>query len=208
MKKKIPLIGISIIAVVLLILGSLTNVIGYQSVKSTAVNDSPLFRTRTQRATNQQQNNITSQYLGEGQKNLLQFPTRDNKMESLKKVIDFISKMDDKTFAWFTELCIQRTRQNNSLRDLSRNDIVDALHLLKTRPETVINPFINRSNYKITSYAYSICHWTPGCIPGTILIFLACLIAYYIVYKTIGQYGPFCWLTFWICTNVNERIEL
>ncbi len=64
MDKK-PLIGVSICAMILLVLGSLTNVVGYQSVKST-VNDSPLFQTRTQRATNQQRNFITSQYLGKG----------------------------------------------------------------------------------------------------------------------------------------------
>jgi len=39
---KKPLIAVSLCAVVLLLLGSLSNVVGYQSVKST-VNDSPLF---------------------------------------------------------------------------------------------------------------------------------------------------------------------
>ena len=85
--RKSPLIGVSIIAVVLLVLGSLTNVVGYQSVKSTSMNDSPLFKTRTQKATNQQQNIITSQYLGKGKENLLYFPMRDNRTELLKKVI-------------------------------------------------------------------------------------------------------------------------
>jgi hypothetical protein len=42
MDKK-PLIGVSICAVVLLVLGSLSNVVGYQSVKSTTVNESPLW---------------------------------------------------------------------------------------------------------------------------------------------------------------------
>jgi hypothetical protein len=65
MDKK-PLIGVSICAVVLLVLGSLTNVVGYQPVKSTALSDSPLFRIRTQRTIHQQRNMITSQYLGEG----------------------------------------------------------------------------------------------------------------------------------------------
>jgi hypothetical protein len=38
MKKKISLIGVSIIAVVLLVLGSLTNVVGYQQVQSSNQN--------------------------------------------------------------------------------------------------------------------------------------------------------------------------
>jgi len=65
MNKK-PLIGVSLCAVVLLVIASLTNVVGYQSVKSTALSDSPLFRIRTQRTIHQQRNMITSQYLGEG----------------------------------------------------------------------------------------------------------------------------------------------
>jgi hypothetical protein len=49
MDKK-PLMVVCICAVVLLVLGLLSNVVGYQSVKSLVVND--LFITRTQRATN------------------------------------------------------------------------------------------------------------------------------------------------------------
>ncbi len=41
--NKYPLIGVSILAVVLLVLGSLSNVVGYQSIQSSGVNDSPLF---------------------------------------------------------------------------------------------------------------------------------------------------------------------
>jgi hypothetical protein len=48
MDKK-PLIGVNILAVVLLVMGSLSNVVGYQSVKSMTVKDSPLFATRTQK---------------------------------------------------------------------------------------------------------------------------------------------------------------
>jgi len=149
MDKK-PLIGVSILAVVLLVMGSLSNVVGYQSVKS-ALNDSPLFQTRTQRATNQQQNSITSRYLRREEGNLLQFPIRDNQTEQLKKVIDIISKMGEKTFARFTELCIQRIRQDKSLKETNPNDIEKALCLLKTKSILNINPFINRNNQDITS---------------------------------------------------------
>jgi len=65
MMDKKPLIGVSICAVVLLVLGSLSNVVGYQSVKST-VTDSPLFRVKIQRFLHNQPNKITYRYLGEG----------------------------------------------------------------------------------------------------------------------------------------------
>ncbi|PNX52277.1 MAG: hypothetical protein BV458_10375, partial [Thermoplasmata archaeon M9B2D] len=138
-------IGISVVTVVIVVFGSLANVVGYQSVKST-INDSPLFNVRTQRATNQQQKILTSQYLGMGKENLLQFPIRDSRTEQLSKTIDIISNMDDTTFARFTELCIQKARQDDTLHDLSRNQIVQAFLILKTKPEFVVNTTTN-GNY-------------------------------------------------------------
>jgi hypothetical protein len=169
MDKK-PLIGVSICAVVLLVLGSLSNVVGYSSVKST-VNDSPLFATRTQRATNQQQNLLTSQYLGMGKETLLQFSIRDNRTEQLKKAIDIISKMDDKVFAWFTELCLRRIRQDKSLEDMNPNKIITSLYLLKTNSLAIINSFTDKNDEEVTSDGLiTICFWFPGCIPMIIIL--------------------------------------
>jgi DNA-binding transcriptional regulator YiaG len=168
--NKYPLIGASICAVVLLVLGSLTNVVGYQSVKSTAVNDSPLFRTRTQRATNQQQNLITSQYLGRGKENLLQFQIIDNRGESLKKTVEIISKMDDETFARFTELCIKKARQDKTLRDINPNEITQILSPLRTKSELFAHFLITSNNQQATyCQLLSIC-WEPGCILAWIWI--------------------------------------
>jgi hypothetical protein len=174
MDKK-PLIVVSICAVVLLVLGSLSNVVGYQSLKSTTVNDSPLFQTRTQRATNQQQNSITSQYLGMGKEALLQFPIRDNRTEQLKKAVDIISKMGDKTFAQFTELCLQKVRQDNTLQDISNYQIVQALLLLKTNPKAILNIFTNKDNHPITSSEwFSLCQqiFWYDCFAGNILFLI------------------------------------
>ena len=171
MDKK-PLIIVSLCAMVLLVLASLGNVVGYQSVKST-VNDSPLFETRTQRATNQQQNTLTSQYLGMGKENLLQFPIRNNKDALMKTAIEIISKMDDTTFQRFTELCIQKIRHDDSFKDSNSSDIVKGLKLMKTKSVTIINPFLSRINQSITS-GYTICYWILGCIPTWII--MICLI--------------------------------
>ena len=172
MDKK-PLIVVSLCAVVLLVLGSLSNVVGYQSVKST-VSDSPLFTTRAQRAINQQQNILTSQYLGMEKGNLLQFPIKDNKTEQLKKVVDFISKMGDKTFAHLIELYIQKARQDNTLQCLSDYQIVQALLLLKTNPKAILNIFTNKDNHPVTSSEwFSLCQWGPFyCIIFNILLII------------------------------------
>jgi hypothetical protein len=202
MDKK-SLIGVSICAVVLLVLGSLSNVVGYQSVKPT-VNDSPLFKTRTQRATNQQQNILTSQYLGMGEGNFMQFPMRDSRTEQLKKAIEFINKMDDKSFERFTELCIQRIRQDKSLKDTNPNDILKALYVLKTKKVSTINSFINKNNQDITSSGLNtICIWFLGCIPYYIItlpfIIILLLIGLYL--ETHPTTGPGCWSHNYLCNE-------
>ena len=203
--EKYPLIGVSIIAVVLLVLGSLTNVVGYQQVQSTAVNDSPLFRTRTQRATNQQQNIITSQYLGKGKGNLWQFPIRDNRTEQLKKAIDIISKMGDKTFEQFTELCIKKARQDNTLQGISDYQIVQALLLLKTNPKAILNSFTNRNNHPITSSEwFSLCQELPfDCIAFNIffLIFAIVFFVCFIIALYISGPTSFTCISYCICLN-------
>jgi hypothetical protein len=173
MDKK-PLIVVSFCVVVLLVLGSLSNVVGYQSVKST-VNDSPLFQTRTQRATNQQQDFLTSQYLGMGKGSLWQFPFRDNRTQQLKKAIDIISKMDDKTFAWFTELCISNIKHSNSLIEISPTDFLQIVCQLRTKSETH-NDFVKDEPPSI--FYFSLCGWGPGCI---LQLFIAGVIAIVVV---------------------------
>jgi hypothetical protein len=173
MKRKWLAVGVSICAVVLLVLGSLSNVVGYESVKSTSVNDSPLFTTRTQRATNQQQNILTSQYLGMGKENLLQFPTKDIKIESLIKAIEFISKMDDETFERFTELVIQQSKQDDSLRDINPNEIKQILNQLKTTSITLLNSLMYKNNYQLNSTPMiPTINWFPGCFLVIFFVFL------------------------------------
>lgn len=167
MMGKNPFIVVSICAVVLLVLGSLTNVVGYQSVKST-VTDSPLFRMRTQRANNQQQNSITSQYLGMGNGNIVCFPIRDSKTELLKKAIELISKMDDTTYKRLIEECIQKIRQDNTLRNSDLNNFTQI---------ALFHPTCN----DMTSG-----NWYPGCFFYAILLsmyYLIDFIFFIIIYR-------------------------
>lgn len=180
MGRKWISVGVNIVATVLLVLGSLSNVVGFQSMKSSAVIDTPLFSLRIQRATNQKQNIITTQYLGINEKNLLQFPIKNNTTEQLKKTIDILSKMDGKTFERFTEICIQKARQNDTQQDLSHYQIVQALLLLKTNPDAFINFYAIRDNQELPKTAltycgtHTICVWGPGCL--LILIFWSMIV--------------------------------
>ena len=190
MQKK-PLIGVSICAVVLLVMGSLSNVVGYQSVKST-VNDSPLFQTRTQRATNQQQNTLTFQYLRMGKENLLRFQMRDNKVESLRKTIESISKMDDKTFKKFRELCIQKARQDVTLQDINPEEISEILHQLTIPPERNIL-YQLRNNYNITAPTIlvdTLCNYYLGCLIFEFLFFVYWVLVF--IYMDIIDFTSQC----------------
>jgi len=203
MDKKL-LIMTSICAMVLLLLGSLSNVVGYQSVKS-ATNDSPLFQTRTQRVTNSEQKSIKTQYLGNGYTNQLQFPLRETNIGSLIKVIEIINQMDNKTITRFTEFCIQKIKTENSMREMTPLEIQQSIYLLKTRPQIILNSLIDKSPQDLTSGAIqSICHdWFPGCIPISILryIFESIIILISIIYFKFISY---CSDTYAPCGDMSK----
>jgi hypothetical protein len=146
MDKK-PLIGVSILAVVLLVLGSLSNVVGYQSVKST-VNDSPLFKIRTQRETSQQQNTLTSQYLGKGI-NTLSFPLRDTNTKMIQKFIDRIRTMDDDTFNRFIDYVVNQINHKNNLKSVDVDEFIKELRQIRKNTQNIVVDK-DLDDYKIT----------------------------------------------------------
>jgi len=94
MKKNI-LVG-SIIAVAILMAVSFTSVVGYSSVASNSVMNSPLFHMRTSRAIGQQSKDIHRQYITKG--SIVWFPAQDEKTIVTQEIVDRIRKMDEKTF--------------------------------------------------------------------------------------------------------------
>jgi hypothetical protein len=167
---KKPLVGISILVVVLFILGSLSNVVGYQSAKST-VNNSPLFQTRTQRAINQQKNTLSSQYIGMEKQNLINFPMRDNGTEQLRKAIDIINKMDEKTFHRFSVKMKNLLSQQEKTKNIDVNEIEQALHQLRKNSEVFQSQTAFDSKIQTLFDPPTVC-WIPGCILGGLLILL------------------------------------
>jgi len=191
--NKNPLIGVSILAVILLVLGSLSNVVGYQSIQSSDVNDSPLFSVRTQRATNHQQNTFTLQYLGKGTGNILQFPIRDNKTELVIKAIKYINEMDEETFTRFTVLCIQKAQHNTNFNNANASEIRQALQLLRIKPNTIINLLMNRNNLNITTKFPVLCFILDMIILTIQLTYLFVFSAMFsCVFTACGSRGTFC----------------
>jgi hypothetical protein len=193
MKRKWLAIGISIIAVVLLVLGSLSNVVGYQSVKST-MNDSPLFKTRAQRATNQQQNILTSQYLGKGV-NTIQFPLRDIQTEQIQKIIEIIQKMDDNEFNRLQNLILSRFYEKKNNIDIDATQLITFLKQIKSSTKSLKIILNNNGNNTHTDPPTLLTAWegccnsfyaTPPCIILWIIVIL--LIPFFLIFQflTLG----------------------
>jgi hypothetical protein len=162
--RKFPLIGVSIIAVVLLILVSLTNVVGYQSVQSSGGNDSPLFSVRTKRAINQvNRDAVTFNYLGKGQYSM-PFPERDNRTELIQKVIDRIRTMDDDSFNRFIDNAVNQINHKDNLKDISVIELIKRLRQIrKSQQDIRVYKDKNDGNWTyLSNFRPTVC-WFPGC---------------------------------------------
>jgi len=143
MNKKI-LIG-SLVAVVILILVSFTGVVGYQTTKSSTIaKASPLFTVRSSRAIDGESKGLSCDYVGKGKDNFLSIPRRDSKQLLLDKLINRISKMDDKSFDRFVKIVIANINQNNKINDVEVNDeeIAVMLSQLRDNSEVIKNNFM------------------------------------------------------------------
>ena len=172
---KYPLIGVSICAVVLLILGSLTNVVGYQSVKSTAVNDSPLFTTRTQRATKQQHNILTSQYLGKGKVYNLLILSRPDKSNSVYEIISRIQAMDDVSFQRFVKFAVNRLSEQERLKVITPQNLIAELYKIRDNTHAFTDDRSSVVGNITWSDTPTLC-WYPGCIVALLQDFILYLL--------------------------------
>jgi len=131
MNKKI-LLG-SIITVVILVLVSFTGVVGYQTTKSlTIARASPLFSIRTSRAIDEESKDLACDYVGKGEESVLSIPKRNDTKIEIEKVLDILTKIDDKTFNNFIKKIIQDKR----VKDREIQTITKALfHLRNTYKE-------------------------------------------------------------------------
>jgi len=147
-------------------------VVGFQTVKS-SVNDSPLFQTRTQRATNKQQNSITSQYLGKGL-NVLSVPLRNNRMEQTKKVIEVIQKMNDNEFNRFQNLILSRFYEQKNNIDIDVTQLVPLLKQIKSHTKDLKIILINNDKNTHTDPPTLLTAWEGCC--GTFYVTPLCIV--------------------------------
>lgn len=157
-------------AVAILILVSFTNVVGIQSTTSDSVNDSPLFRIRTNKAINNDNRVITSDYLGKGL-NAIQFPLRDNKTVMIQKFIDGIRTMDDDTFYRFIDYAVNQINHNPKLKNINSQGIIAVLYQLKNNQHILPN-----QNIELDEKA----NWLPSSGPNEVICLIENIITFII----------------------------
>jgi hypothetical protein len=183
MRKKAVIAG-SIGAVVLLVLCSLVNVVGYQSVESAGVSESPLFRIRTQKATNQQQNVLTSFYLGKGNESILLFPIKENETRMIIKFIEKVRAMNENEFNRFQNLIILRLSEDKSNNNINFIQILSLLKQIRSdKTSLLITQFAN--NDKDMKLFTDRCPETSRIGQGCLFVYLLFLIFFVVEY--IGE---------------------
>ena len=148
MNKKILAIG-SIIACIIILLASLSPVVGYDIVRS-SMRDSQLFSIRTKRAIDEEENALTCDYVGRG--DLMPFPSRDSKTVLFQKIIDRIYRMDEKEFNIFKNTLMSRLYQNDKIQDIDVSEIITAFQYLKQNP-SIISNLANKDNLRFVDYS-------------------------------------------------------
>jgi hypothetical protein len=170
MRKKI-LIG-SVVSVVILILLSFTSVVGYNSIESD-IQSSPLFNIRSSRAIDEENEEFTYDYVGNGNTIDLLIPNRDDKTVLIQRFIEIISKMDDETFNEFVTLIIHRIQQSNEFKHFINNDEIFVLNKLRSNQELIIsNDFNTKGIYTNRFDIIPNIYWLPFLIPILILLFI------------------------------------
>jgi hypothetical protein len=167
MNKKI-LIG-SIIAVVILILVSFTGVVGYQTTKSSTIaRASLLFSIRSKRAIDRDSRDLNCDYVGKGEESDLSIPKRDDRAVLIKKAIDSIRFMDDKTFEKVIASIINHAQQDKRFNGVNPDRIREALNQIRNSDKPI--PILDANTEK----EYSM---TADCtLNGGINGFLFCVI--------------------------------
>ncbi len=189
MNKKL-LVGVSAIAVVVLVLASLNPVVGFHSVKSNSFKDSPLFSTRLKNAINKGQDTLECNYIGKG--SIMPFPRRDSNIASAQKVVKIISRMDEKRFNEFVKLVVYHF---DKLQDVEPQEIIKTLHLLRTNLDTINDDFIGNGG--------AIKEYTSGTLCNLIFYWIGwiiLLLEFFIGFAKETLIWPFC-TNMLVCNN-------
>jgi len=192
MNKKTLAIG-SIIACIIILLASLSPVVGYNSARS-SVRDSPLFSVRSQRAIDKEEDALRCDYIGKDKENILFFSDRWTRSAVIQKFINSIEQMDENEFERFIELIIKHASQKGIINHRSIPKLITAFYQLKYNPELLKN-YIFEDRNMLTVNCTVNGEWVFGCGFRLLasLIFLVLSSIWFWIIDTMGV--PSCVMT-------------
>ena len=166
MDKKILILG-SICAVVILIGVSFSSVVGFQSNEASSKRVSPLFNVRTKNILNENNLALTCGYVGKDKGNTVYIPILDNTRALL---IDRLRRLDNTAFNKFITLIINQANKGDEFEDLDVSKILDALYLIREKPDIVKNMHLAERDYIQYDIVFPTMFgdWYFGCLIGDI----------------------------------------
>ncbi len=175
MTKKI-LIG-SIITICILVGVSFTSVVGYNSGASD-VKASPLFNIRSSRAIDEENVELSCEYVGKGEEINIQLPKRNNKIELVQKMVDKIRQMNNKEFNKFVNLLINQLLRENIIMNSDVNNLISEIKHIKNNLKGFDVDF-NNNNLNFTWFGKNnlLSCWQRGCFVITTVLFFAILVS-------------------------------
>jgi len=164
MDKRIPVV-VSIIAAIMFILVSFNSVVGFQTYSIFSKEVSPLFTIRTKNAIEDENREpITYDYFGKGKTITIHLPPRNKNNTLLKKTIETICKMNDKTFNLFLSNVIKKMQQDGSINAEMIFQVKTFFHYLRNHEQQLRNFVLNDGvEDEPTLAGYTVCVWFPGC---------------------------------------------
>ena len=163
MKNK--LLISSTFAVIILVVAGISPVIGYNSVKSSALT-SPLFNNRTKSVVYGKQDSIISDYLGKNSETNILFPKDDTNRFNYIKIIKNIISMDDDEFNRFLDTFIFYLQNTKSLENKEIIEIKNDFNLLRSNSIEIKGVLESKEFTVYSEESSSICtmgRWYPGC---------------------------------------------
>jgi hypothetical protein len=184
MKKIGKKYGLIFGAVVIIVLASLTSVIGQQATRSSDKKYSPLFHIRTQRAADIQTNKIiTSRYVGKGKTIPISLPALYDKQSQSEIISDKIGKMTGQEFERFVGQVISSALKKNIIKEYQIKEIVHAFNEIRNGPKGWKFPGHIKNKYETFPNCISMEWCSLACPPtaGILCFILSVLLVLWLI---------------------------
>jgi len=195
------LIGGSILTIVLLILSSLVNVIGFQTTPSLTSSESPLFAVQTTQAIEGNRPSFKTDYTGKGTASSFLFPNKTTRDGALEKALAILAKMTPQQIKKLHQQLVlflsQKTISPQAASSLvsfddERQALQDAFGITPLNGTSLQND--PPTFYCPTLFGY----WVPSCfVEGLILVLLFLLSA-----------SVYAFCTFFLCYWIYHSVFL